>query len=277
MGVTIVGTGHVLKRSVVEVKEVIERERPDFVALELDERRFGALMEKIHEGVSPSGTIPGLQGGGLLPLLRNVRELGVASFGQIVVGRVLGSIQKSFGDRFGVFPGQEMAQSIKSARFVGARIVLIDRKIEITLNRLIDAPISEKLGLLRLGDAGISIKKGGIENLVDDEVVVKLMGELRDNAPGMYGALVDERDKIMAQNLYDLQKTNERSKIVAVVGAGHKRGVRHYMKILEEGGEIFLGGYNEMKPPSLLKSVFFVFSLFVGFIILQANFFLKKV
>ena len=41
--VTVVGTAHVSERSVDEVEETIERERPDVVAVELDEGRYRQL------------------------------------------------------------------------------------------------------------------------------------------------------------------------------------------------------------------------------------------
>ena len=48
----LVGTGHVLEKSVREVEAVIDRERPDIVAVELDEARYRALKGEMKE-VSP--------------------------------------------------------------------------------------------------------------------------------------------------------------------------------------------------------------------------------
>ncbi|MEM4524727.1 MAG: TraB/GumN family protein, partial [Archaeoglobaceae archaeon] len=42
----IIGTAHVSQKSVEEVKEVIEKERPDAVALEICPRRYQALLGK---------------------------------------------------------------------------------------------------------------------------------------------------------------------------------------------------------------------------------------
>ncbi|MCX9073584.1 MAG: TraB/GumN family protein, partial [Candidatus Methanoperedens sp.] len=47
--IILVGTAHVSEKSIAEVNEVIERERPDIVAVELDKGRFQAL--KGEEGV----------------------------------------------------------------------------------------------------------------------------------------------------------------------------------------------------------------------------------
>jgi pheromone shutdown protein TraB len=39
-----VGTAHVSEKSVKEVEETIDREKPDVVAIELCERRYNAMM-----------------------------------------------------------------------------------------------------------------------------------------------------------------------------------------------------------------------------------------
>ena len=42
----LVGTAHVSRESVELVREVIERERPDAVCVELDQRRYDALSQR---------------------------------------------------------------------------------------------------------------------------------------------------------------------------------------------------------------------------------------
>lgn len=41
----LIGTAHVSKQSAEQVKEVIEREQPDSVCIELDEQRFQSILE----------------------------------------------------------------------------------------------------------------------------------------------------------------------------------------------------------------------------------------
>src|SRR4051812_47799309 len=43
--IILIGTAHVSKRSAEQVKEVIERERPDSVCIELDEQRYKSILE----------------------------------------------------------------------------------------------------------------------------------------------------------------------------------------------------------------------------------------
>src|SRR5699024_10872502 len=43
--IILIGTAHVSKHSAEEVKEVIERERPDAVCVELDEGRYQSIVD----------------------------------------------------------------------------------------------------------------------------------------------------------------------------------------------------------------------------------------
>ena len=47
---TVIGTSHIAKESVVQVKRVIEELKPSFVAVELDQARARALLSKKTEG-----------------------------------------------------------------------------------------------------------------------------------------------------------------------------------------------------------------------------------
>jgi len=261
MNIMIIGTGHVLKKSVSEVKETIERERPDIVALELDENRFHALLDRYYnKNKQESGS---WVGGGSLPVFSN-----------FIVGKILESIQKEFGEKLGVFPGQEMIQAIESVRVVGSRIVLIDRDLQITLNRLISTPLMEKFNLLKLRKMNENVSN--VEDLLNEGIIDALMGELKKTTPGMYNALVDERDKIMALSLYKIQRENQNAKILAVVGAGHKSGIFKYLGFLERGNEFYIENYKKMKKIKSVNVLVFAFILLFAFIFLQFNFLIRK-
>ena len=44
--IVLIGTAHISQESVDEVKQIIETEKPDIVAVELDDRRYKSLIEK---------------------------------------------------------------------------------------------------------------------------------------------------------------------------------------------------------------------------------------
>ena len=48
---TIIGTSHIAKQSLDEVKDAIEGEKPDIIALELDKQRLYALMQAKKEKI----------------------------------------------------------------------------------------------------------------------------------------------------------------------------------------------------------------------------------
>ncbi len=260
MNITIIGTGHVLKKSVFEVKETIERERPDIVALELDENRFHALLDRFY---NKNHKQDAWVGGGSLPVFSN-----------LIVGKILEQMQKEFGERFGVFPGREMIQAMESVKVTGSRIVLIDRDLQITLNRLISTPLKEKFNLLKLRRMDENLNN--VDDLLNENVIEKVMNELKKTTPEMYNALVDERDKIMALSLYRTQQENPNAKIVAVVGAGHKNGILKYLGFLERGNEFYIENYKQMKKVKATNVLFFVFILLFAFIFLQFNFLIRR-
>ena len=226
----IIGTTHVSKKSVELVKESIKKEKPDIIAIELCENRFHALLDKFFREK---------EGGGSFPVLRTLKEIRKLDYSFIIfiTGKILEIIQKEIGKKFRVLPGEEMVEAIKCAKMYGSRIALIDRKIEVTLNRLLtETSFSDKFKLLKFRDEGeiLSIRE---ENLLDEKFVEKLMEKFKNTSPKIYKILVDERDRIMANSLFELQEMNPNSKIVAVVGIGHKKGILNYLNLLNENKE----------------------------------------
>ncbi|MCX8000510.1 MAG: TraB/GumN family protein [Leptospiraceae bacterium] len=67
-----------------------------------------------------------------------------------------------------------------------------------------------------------------VEEMLKEDVIDLLVREFRKVSPRAAEVLIDERDAFMA---YNLKKALQRyNKIVAVVGAGHKRGLEEWMQ-----------------------------------------------
>ena len=115
--VTVVGTAHVSERSVDEVEETIERERPDVVAVELDEGRYRRL-----NGEAPDDLDAG-------DLLR-----GNTVF-QFLAYWILSYVQTQLGERFDIEPGADMNAAVETAEGLGIDIALVDRNIQTTIQR----------------------------------------------------------------------------------------------------------------------------------------------
>jgi pheromone shutdown-related protein TraB len=215
--IILVGTAHVSDKSVAEVDEVIEREKPDIVAVELDKARYQALKgeEEVRE--------------------INVRELlSGGRFYYFLLHWLLAYIQKKIGADTGVKPGAEMLSAIEKAEKTGARVALIDRDIQLTLGRFWNRmSFFEKLklfGSLAGATLGFGTKEIDMETVTNEDVVSQLVSELRKLAPSAASVLIDERDAFMAKNLLEISKEGN---VVAVVGAGHREGIQRYLNAPE--------------------------------------------
>jgi len=212
----IIGTAHVSKNSMEEVKEIIHAEKPDVVAVELDVGRYQKLMrEKL-----------GLKEDEQLSVKDLIRGENISLF---LISGLLTYLQNKIGDELGVKPGSEMLAAIEAAEEVGAKIALIDRDIRITMQRIIDSmSLREKLRFL-FNILASFFKKDEIEDvesLKSEDTLDEVMEYFKDISPQAYHVLVDERDAYMARKLLEIPE----DKVVAVVGAGHKKGIKHYLQ-----------------------------------------------
>ncbi len=206
----LVGTAHVSQRSVDLVREVIERERPDAVCIELDPGRYEALsQEKKFEE-------------------QDLREvLKKKQLATLMLNLVLASYQRRLGLQLGVTPGSELLEAAKVADENGIPIVLCDRDVHITLIRAWRS-ISWWQRVRLLGELGASlfetpeVSEDELERIRDQDVVTEVMNELGRMMPDLKRVLIDERDAYLAHEILE----SEGRKIVAVVGAGHIEGMK---------------------------------------------------
>lgn len=209
--ITLVGTSHVSEKSIAEVKETIENVHPDVVAVELCKRRYQALNNEIKE-VS----------------VRDV--LGSGNMYFFLVQSLLAFLQKRIGSSVGVDPGAEMISAIDKAKELGIDIALVDRDIQVTLQRFLsEMGFFEKLKMFGslIGSLFGRGEEIDLDTITEEGVVENLMLELRKFSPTAARVLVDERDSYIASNLIDLAKEKN---VVAVVGAGHKEGIEKNIK-----------------------------------------------
>ncbi|RLI78993.1 TraB family protein [Archaeoglobales archaeon] len=211
--VIIVGTAHVSKKSIEEVEETIEKVRPDVVAVELCNRRYQALIQEKHQDI---------------PIIDVIRR-GEAPL--LLFQLMLSYFQRKIGEEYGVKPGEEMIAAIKKAEEIGADVLLIDRDIGITFKRFWNSlSILEKLKLVYylIKSLFIGENEMEIDEMLKEDVLEALVKEFRKISPSAAKILIDERDAYMAFNI--LSALNTYDKIVAVVGAGHKKGIEKYLK-----------------------------------------------
>lgn len=202
----LIGVAHVLPKSAAEVGDVIKKERPEVVAVELCPTRYLALTQKTKR----PGAFEAARAGPKLILLSGLMYL----------------LQSKFSRQTGMPAGEEMLVAIRHARGMGARVELIDQDIGLTLQRLIDRmPWRERLrlfGELLIGLLPIG-KRVELGRLTDEQIVNYLLEELKRASPTAYDVLIRERDAYMASRLAMLLA--EGGKVACVVGAGHVPGI----------------------------------------------------
>ncbi|WP_202320118.1 TraB/GumN family protein [Archaeoglobus neptunius] len=212
----IVGTAHVSKKSVEEVESIIENERPDAVAVELCPRRYRALVHGVKEEIPIADVI---RKGNVFLLLFQL---------------VLSYFQRKVGEEYGVKPGAEMLAAIEKAGSIGADVLLIDRDIGITFNRFWqNLTLIEKIKLLwHLLKSMFVGEDIDVDEMLEEDVLDVMVREFRNISPSAAKVLIDERDMYMAANL--LNAFSKYDKVVAVVGAGHKKGIERALQTLKE-------------------------------------------
>ena len=207
---TVIGTSHIAKASIDAVSGLIEKERPDIVAVELDAGRAQALMSNRQSKLKFS----------------MIRRVGLKGFMFLAFA---GFLQKRLGKIVGIQPGSDMKAAMVAAQSSNSKIALIDRPLEVTLRRLsssitarerfrfffdiIAGPFSREVR---------DIGKIDLRSVPDSQIVVKLISLLKYRYPGTYRVLVEERNVHMAKALAHIIHHNPDARILAVVGAGHE-------------------------------------------------------
>lgn len=213
--IELVGTAHVSEKSIREVEAAIETYRPDVVAVELDERRYRSLIEgeKQQKEIQIKDL---LKGNNLMIFL---------------IQWLLAFVQRKVGAETGVKPGAEMMAAIEVAKKNGLEVALIDRDIGITLARFWGKmTLREKFRMfysLILASLGFGTKDVDLEKITEEDVVTDLLEELREFTPTVATVLVDERDAYLAHNLLAI---GSQKRVLGVVGAGHREGIRRYIE-----------------------------------------------
>ena len=201
MSLKIVGTSH--------IRPIVAKESYDFIALELDKYRFMALTHKAKRQFSWA----------------DAKQVGMSGYLFAYFGSI---IQQYLAKKIGVVPGEDMLSAIKIAHKTGARIVLIDRPIQLTLARFSKTvKFWEKAKFISFLVASplFAGQKMDLKKVPEKDVVEKLTAELKDKFPGLYRVLLSERDVYMSKKLLILQKSYPDAKILAVVGMGHLAGM----------------------------------------------------
>ena len=208
----LLGTAHVAKASVEAVKFHIEEFKPDVVAVELCKSRFDSLVSDRR-----------LDKEGLLKVIKE----GKAPL--VLIQSMLATEQRKLGLDEGEQPGAELLAAVEVAKDKELEVELIDRDIQVTLRRAWKKmKLREKFRILYslLGDD--EEENPELEELLSNQdLLSSMMEELREFSPGAGVVLIDERDSYLAEKILSI---DSEKKVLAVVGAGHLKGLETNLK-----------------------------------------------
>ncbi len=215
--VTLLGTAHVSRASADRVRELLANGEYDSVAVELCPSRYNALID-------PDALAQ-------MDLFKVVREGRAPT---VAASLALGAYQQRLAEQFGIEPGQEMREAIKAARDGHRPVLLIDREIGITLKRVAhNVSWWKRLGLMGGLMASIlsrqEVDEEEIERLKEGDVLESTFAQFADQQRDLYDPLIDERDRYMAARIREEVRREGHEDVLAVMGAGHVRGVARYL------------------------------------------------
>jgi len=210
--VWLIGTAHVSKQSVEDVRSVIADVEPDVVCLELCAARHEALTD-------PSRW----QKLDIFQVIRQGKTL------MLLANLAVGAYQRKIGKELGVMPGAELLAGDEAARAIGAHVELVDRNIHTTLRRVwASIPWWRRFAVLGAILEGLltreEISSEDIEALKDEGQLGDMMTEFARVLPEVAEPLISERDRYMASKIDET--SGER--VVAVVGAAHVPGMKRW-------------------------------------------------
>jgi len=255
--IVLVGTAHISKDSVEEVKEVIEEFKPDIVAVELCQRRYDAITKKDKWENTPVSQL--IKGNNAYLLLAQT---------------FLASIQRKLGKEYGIEPGSEMIAAMKEAKQHNLDVALVDRDISVTLKRAWrKMGFREKFRLAWeflkaiVGYDEEEMEELDLKELMNQDVISTLMEEFKEIAPSVADVLIHERDQYIAKKILDESK---KGKVVAVVGAGHLKGIQKHLKKGKIDIDLKELDYVPKKRISILKIIGYavpvIFAVFIVYI-----------
>ena len=220
----LLGTAHISQESIVQVTTSIREEKPDCVAIELDEQRYASM--KNPEAWKNLDIVKVLKNGQGFVLMANL---------------ILSSFQKRMGADVGVKPGEEMKAAIAVAEELNIPAVMVDRPIQMTLKRAwaknsLWGKCKLLAVLLSSAFEKSEISAEEIEKLKNESEMDSMMNEIAEYLPAVKAVLIDERDLYLASHIWEAQVNGAPAKkTVAVLGAGHLPGVVRYLEALAAG------------------------------------------
>jgi len=213
--IKIFGVAHVINLK-NKIYAIIDYEMPDAIAIELDQYRLDALINK-----SPQ-----------------VRRISIFN--------ILGRIQKQIASAENVSPGEEMLAAYEKGQMINRPVFLIDLDINTTYRKFRqEVRLFEKIKIIFSILFSIFPRKSKMISMDD---VLKNENEyiekFRKSYPTFVKILLDDREDYMAKKILELEKFG---KVIAFVGDGHIQGLK---RRIPQADTITLRKFLEMEIPN---------------------------
>lgn len=211
--ITLLGTAHVSRSSAEKVEQLLDSGRFDAVAVELCRSRYDALT-------NPDAFTK-------LDLLAVIRSGRAA---MVTAQLAMGAYQQRLAEQFGIQPGEEQRTALRMAEQHGLPVLQIDREIGITMKRTAANLSWWKRwtlfsGLVVALVSREEVDEEEIERLKEGDILETAFAEFAHDRKDLYQPLIAERDRYMAAKLIMDTQAAEHKRILAVVGAGHLKGI----------------------------------------------------
>lgn len=215
--ITVLGTAHVSRASADAVRTLLDSGNYDAVAVELCPSRHQALVKPDEIAQMD-----------LFQVLRQGKVM------MVTASLALGAYQQRLAEQFGIEPGAEMRTAIHTARKHQLPVLLIDRELGTTLKRsYYNIPWWRRFNLFAGVMASLvsrdKISEAEIESLKQGDVLETTFAQFAEDSRELYTPLIDERDRYMAARLQTITQEEKHKHILAVVGAGHLKGIEQYL------------------------------------------------
>ncbi|MBW8034921.1 MAG: TraB/GumN family protein [Planctomycetes bacterium] len=232
--VYLVGTAHVSKESVEDVRATVAAVNPDAICVELCQARYKSMVQRDNWKK--------------MNLFKVIKERKTLF---LLIQLIMTAFYKRLGKKLGAEPGAEMLEGVKLAESTDAQLVLADRDIEITLKRVWGyMSFFTKMNLLAhlilsiFGSEEIDAET--IEKMKMSDQLETIMEEFTQTFPEIKKRLIVERDIYLAQKI----RSAPGNTIVAVVGAAHVPGIKLHIDHEESLDEI-----TQLPPKSILPKI----------------------
>ncbi len=236
--ITLLGTAHVSPASAEKVRTLLTAGEYDAVAVELCPSRYNAI-------INPDALAK-------MNLFQALRD-GKAPM--VTASLALGAYQQRLAEQFGIEPGAEMRAAVDRARAQQLSVLLIDREIGVTLKRVYrNIPWWHRLtlfsGLLASVTSRDKVSEEDVERLKEGDILETTFAQFAAEAKDLYLPLIDERDRYMAARLRQEIAGSDHGRILAVIGAGHLRGIKTYLEQDHSPPEQTIKTLDRIPPPS---------------------------